>query len=151
MPSLHSLTGRPTPMAWPDPAAMAEQPKTSNVRRSQWPFLVQGEVDIAGPQPHAKGKAEAAAQRAQSPAPSPAPAVSHGSLTLAGGATITGVNVGAITARALTAGASKACEIASRTCETNTVSGVFPGALHTNSVTAAWAMSNGLGHLVRKP
>ena len=38
-----------------------------------------------------------------------------------------------------------------KSIDANTVAGIFPGALHANSVTAAWAMSNGLGHLVRKP
>jgi len=43
MPSLKTLTGRPSPTAWADPAEAPVQPKSCNVRRSQWPFKVQGE------------------------------------------------------------------------------------------------------------
>ena len=100
MPSLKSITGRPSPTAWPDPAAVAEQPTPCNTSRSQWPFMVQGEEMIGS---------------------KPAP-VSH--------------NKAPTTISAKTIGA-------------NTVNTLFPGALHADSVTAAWAMSNGLGHLVK--
>ena len=131
MPSLKTLTGRPSPMAWADPASTAEQPKSCNVRRSQWPFLVQDEEIITDRQPSAKvGKLVAGALLAADVARRPYGAKSHGSIDAArlvhGNLTATTINAGS-------------------------VAGLFPGALHANSVTAAWAMSNGLGHLVKKP
>jgi hypothetical protein len=136
MPSLTTLTGRPSPTAWPDPATMAEQPKSSDIRRSQWPFMVQGEEIVTDRQPSAKvGKLVADTPMAADLARRICDAKSHGP----------------IDANRLVGDNLTATTLSVKSIDANTVAGVFPGALHANSVTAAWAMSNGLGHLVKKP
>jgi hypothetical protein len=139
MPSLKTLSGRPSPMAWADPASAAVQPKPCDVRRSQWPFLVQGEEIIPYYPPSANGKADAAAQPMQSSAHAAAPGGAVSAKTIAAvSVTATSISAGAIfptlhRGGMLAAGALKASELAQRCC--TSIADSPPGTFGT--ITAA--------------
>lgn len=147
MPSLKQLTGRPSPMAWPDPAEAYWPAKPCNVR--PWPFRVMDwneEMVITSPKPAADGKVVNTTPTGDS-----ASTVATGAISAADIARRTHdpKSKGLIEAARLVHDNLTATTVSAKAIDANSVTAVFPGALHTDSVTAAWAMRHGLGHLVK--